>query len=83
MILELFENTSILISDIESDKKFKVNAYRLKPYLTLEPLTPKGKGESAYSRGTRGHDINIILTQSVFVNFIWFHVAEEVKLSAS
>ena len=38
MFIELFENGSLLIFDIKSDKQFKVNGHHLKPYLTSEPL---------------------------------------------
>ena len=34
MVVELFDNGSVLISDPKSGKKFKVNGHRLKPYLT-------------------------------------------------
>ena len=37
MVLELFDGRSVLISDIKSGKKFKLNAHRLKPYLKSEP----------------------------------------------
>ena len=37
MVVELFENGSVLISDPKSGKKFKVNAHPLKSYLTAEP----------------------------------------------
>ena len=40
VVMELFENRSVLISDIKSDKQFKVNGHRLKPYLTAELPTP-------------------------------------------
>ena len=40
MVLELFGNRSIVISGIKSNRKFKVNARRLKPYLTSEPPAP-------------------------------------------
>ena len=33
MVLELFEDGSVLISNIKSHKKFKVNGYCIKPYL--------------------------------------------------
>ena len=36
MVVELFENGSILISDIKSSKQFKVNGHCLKPHLTAE-----------------------------------------------
>ena len=39
-VMELFENGSILIFDIKSDKQFKVNGHCLKPYLIEEPPTP-------------------------------------------
>ena len=39
MLVESFENGSVLISDIKSSKQFKVNGHRLKPYLTTEPPT--------------------------------------------
>ena len=37
MVLDFFEGGSVLISDIRSSKKFKVNGHRLRPYLTSEP----------------------------------------------
>ena len=40
MVVELFDNGSVLISDHKSGKKFKVNRHRLKSYLTAEPPTP-------------------------------------------
>ena len=43
MVLEFFENGSVLIHDIKSGKQFNVNGRLLKPYLTLEPPTPKNK----------------------------------------
>ena len=43
MILELFEDRSLFIFYIKSDKQFKVNANHLKPYLTLEPTTSTDK----------------------------------------
>ena len=43
MVMESFENGSILISDPESGKQFKVNGHRLKRYLTAEPSTPADK----------------------------------------
>ena len=36
VVLELFENGSILIFDVKSGKTFKVNGHRLKPYLIVE-----------------------------------------------
>ena len=39
VVIELFENGSVLIYDIKYDKHFKVNGHPLKPYLTLEPPT--------------------------------------------
>ena len=41
MVLELFDGGSVLISDTKSDRQFKVNGYRLKPYLTSEPSAPE------------------------------------------
>ena len=43
MVVESFDNGSVLISDPKSGKKFKVNGHRLKPYLTTEPPTPADK----------------------------------------
>ena len=43
MVVESFENGSVLISDTKSGKQFKVNGHRLKPYLTAEPPTPADK----------------------------------------
>ena len=43
MIVESFDNGSVLISDPKSRKQFKVNGHRLKPYLTAEPPTPVDK----------------------------------------
>ena len=37
MVVESFENGSVLISDPKSGKKFKVNGHHLKPYLTAKP----------------------------------------------
>ena len=37
LVVESFDNGSILISDPKSGKKFKVNGHHLKPYLTTEP----------------------------------------------
>ena len=39
MVVELFDNGSVLISDPKSGKQFKVNGRRLKPYLTAKPTT--------------------------------------------
>ena len=41
MVLELFESGSLLISDIKSSRKLKVNGHRLKSYLISEPLAPE------------------------------------------
>ena len=43
MVVESFDNGSVLISDPKSDKQCKVNGHRLKPYLTVEPPTPADK----------------------------------------
>ena len=43
MVVESFDNGSVLIFDPKSGKQFKVNGHRLKPYLTTEPLTPVDK----------------------------------------
>ena len=43
MVMELFDNGSVLISNPRSGKQFKVNGHRLKPYLTAEPPTPADK----------------------------------------
>ena len=43
MVVESFDNGSVLISDPKSGKQFKVNGHRLKPYLTPEPPTPTDK----------------------------------------
>ena len=43
MVVESFNNGSVLISDPKSDKQFKVNGHCLKPYLTAEPPTPTVK----------------------------------------
>ena len=43
MVVESFDNGSVLISDPKSGKQFKVNGHRLKPYLTAEPPTPANK----------------------------------------
>ena len=43
VIVESFDNGSVLISDPKSCKKFKVNGHRLKPYLTVEPPTLEDK----------------------------------------
>ena len=43
VVVESFDNGSILISDPKSGKQFKVNGHRLKPYLTTEPPTPADK----------------------------------------
>ena len=43
MVLELFNGGAVLISDIKSGRKFKVNGYRLKPYLTSELPSPADK----------------------------------------
>ena len=42
-VMELFENGSVLISDIKSGKQLKVNGYCLKPYLIVEPPTPSDR----------------------------------------
>ena len=39
MVVESFDNGSVFISDPKSDKQFKLNVHRLKPYLTTEPPT--------------------------------------------
>ena len=39
MVLELFEDGLALISNIKSEKQFKIKAHHLKPYLTLEHPT--------------------------------------------
>ena len=43
MVVESFDNGSVLISDPKSGKQFKVSGHRLKPYLTAEPPTPADK----------------------------------------
>ena len=43
MVLELFDGRLVLISDVKSDQKFKVNDHRLKPYMTSEPRAPADK----------------------------------------
>ena len=43
MVVESFDNGSVLIYDPKSGKQFKVNGHRLKPYLTTEPPTPADK----------------------------------------
>ena len=43
VVVESFENGSVLISDTKSGKQFKVNGHHLKPYLTAEPPTPADK----------------------------------------
>ena len=43
VVLELFNGRSVLISDIKSGQKFKVNGDCLKPYLTSEPSAPVDK----------------------------------------
>ena len=40
MVMELFKNGSVLVSDTKFDKQFKVNGHRLKPYLTAELPMP-------------------------------------------
>ena len=43
MVVESFDNGSVLISNPKSGKQFKVNGHHLKPYLTAEPPTPANK----------------------------------------
>ena len=43
MVVESFDNGSLLISDPKSGKQFKVNGHHLKPYLTAEPPTLANK----------------------------------------
>ena len=43
VVVESFENGSVLISDPKSGKQFKVNGHRLKPYLIAETPTPLDK----------------------------------------
>ena len=43
VVLEFFDDGSVLIFDIKSDRQFKVNGHRLKPYLTSEPPAPADK----------------------------------------
>ena len=43
VVVESFDNGSVLISDPKSNKQFKVNEHRLKPYLTAAPPTPEDK----------------------------------------
>ena len=43
MVMESFDNGSVLIFDLKSGKQFKVNGHLLKPYLTAEPPTPADK----------------------------------------
>ena len=43
VVVESFDNGSVLISHPKSGKKFKVNGHRLKPYLKAEPTTPVDK----------------------------------------
>ena len=43
VVVESFDNGSVLISDPKSNKQFKVNGHHLKPYLTAEPPTPADK----------------------------------------
>ena len=43
VVVESFDNGSVLISDPKSGKKFKVNGHHLKPNLTAKPPTPTDK----------------------------------------
>ena len=43
VVMESFDNGSVLISDPKSGKKFKVNGHCLKPYLTAKSPTPAYK----------------------------------------
>ena len=43
MVVGLFDNGSVVISDPKFGKQFKVNGHRLKPYLKVEPPTPEDK----------------------------------------
>ena len=43
MVVESFDNGSVLISDPKCGKQFKVNGHRLKPYFIIEPPTPADK----------------------------------------
>ena len=43
MVVESFDNGSVLIFDPKSGKLFKVNGHHLKPYLTAELPAPADK----------------------------------------
>ena len=43
VVVESFDNGSVLIFYPKSGKQFMVNGHRLKPYLTAEPPTPADK----------------------------------------
>ena len=43
VVLELFDDGAVLISDPKTSRQFKVNGRRLKPYLTSEPPAPANK----------------------------------------
>ena len=43
VVLELFDDGAVLISDPKTSRQFKVNGHRLKPYLTSEPPAPANK----------------------------------------
>ena len=43
VVVESFDNGSLLIFDPKSRKQFKVNGHRLKPYLIAEPPTSSDK----------------------------------------
>ena len=43
MVVESFDNGSVLISDLISGKQLRVNGHCLKPYLTAKPPTSADK----------------------------------------
>ena len=43
VVLKLFDDGAVLISDPKTGRQFKVNGHRLKPYLTSEPPAPANK----------------------------------------
>ena len=73
MVLELFHDGSVLISDIKSGQQFEVNCHRLKPYLTSEPPAPVDQVNlhlPEHLRTWRYHPRPII-SRRIYYCFVW------------
>ena len=73
MVLELFDDRAVLISDAKTGRQFNVNGHRLKPYLTSEPPAPAYKVNlhlPEHSRTWRYHPRPIISRRFYFC-LVW------------